>query len=317
MELIRGITNLRDRHRGCVASIGNYDGVHKGHQTIIARLKEQGEVLNLPTTIITFEPHPQEYFRGGKAPPRLTSFREKIQALKETGVDRVLCLRFGRRLSQMSPGEFVQKILIHGIGVRYLLVGDDFRFGKNRAGDFGFLQKAAASDGFYVDRVPTYLVDGERVSSSRVRNCLFAGDLAGVQELLGRPYLISGRVINGDKRGREWGFPTANINLENRPPPLHGIFAVRVNGLSVDGLPGVASLGNRPVVDGKRLLLEVFLFDFDQDIYGKRINVQFVKKLRDEKNFASVGELRKQIAKDVEDAKDYLALKGQLFPQLN
>ena len=303
MEVIRGIGNLRDRHRGCVASIGNYDGVHKGHQTIVAQLKEQGAVLNLPVTVITFEPHPQEYFRRDQAPRRLTGFREKIMALREAKVDRVLLLRFGRHLAQMSPGEFVQKILVDGIGVRYLLVGDDFRFGKDRTGDFAFLQKAAAADGFNVDRIPTYLVNGDRVSSSRVRACLAKGDMSGARELLGRHYTISGRVVHGDKRGREWGFPTANINLERRPPPLTGIFAVRVNGLSQDNSPGVASLGTRPVVDGEHLILEVYLFDFNQDIYGKRIAVQFIEKLRDEQDFANVETLKTQIAQDVIDAK--------------
>ncbi len=231
---------------------------------------------DLPVTVITFEPHPQEYFRHDQAPRRLTSFREKVEALRETGVDRVLCLRFGQPLAQMSPGEFVQKILVDGVGVRYLLVGDDFRFGKDRAGDFAFLQDAAAHDGFDVDRIPTCVVDGARVSSSRVRTCLMAGDLSGAKGLLGRPYIISGRVVHGDKRGREWGFPTANINLERRPPPLNGIFAVKVSGLSLDRLPGVASIGTRPVVDGEHLLLEVFLFDFDQEIYGQRLEVELM-----------------------------------------
>ena len=308
MEVIRGIGNLRDRHRGCVASIGNYDGVHKGHQTIIAQLKEQGSAHNLPVTVITFEPHPQEYFRRDQAPRRLTSFREKVMALQDAAVDRILCLRFGQQLAQMSPGEFVQNILVDGIGVRYLLVGDDFRFGKDRAGNFAFLQKAATNDGFKVDKIPTYLVNGHRVSSSRVRTCLNEGDLSGAQELLGRPYSISGRVVHGDKRGREWGFPTANINLERRPLSLNGIFAVRVNGLSRDNLPGVASLGTRPVVDGEHLWLEVFLFDFDQNIYGQRIEVEFVKKLRDEKNFGTVEELKEQIAQDADDARKYLEL---------
>jgi riboflavin kinase / FMN adenylyltransferase len=305
MELIRGLYNLRPRHRGCVATIGNFDGVHLGHQAVLGQLAEKAAELRLPTTVITFEPQPQEYFFPESARPRLTRLREKIQALQRYAVHRIVCLYFDRRLAQMPPEDFIQRLLIQGLGVRYLVVGDDFRFGKQRRGNFAMLQAAGAQLGFQVVHMHTFDIDGKRVSSTRIREALALGDLATAEKLLGRPYRMTGRVAQGDKRGRLIGFPTANIHLHRRMAPLAGVFAVEMYGLEVEPLSGVANIGTRPTVDGTRTVLEVHLFDFDQDIYGRYVQVEFVLKLRDEKRFDSFQALKEQIARDAAEARAF------------
>jgi len=306
MELIRGWHNLRPRHRGCVATIGNFDGVHRGHRAVLARLAQVGQELGLPATLLTFEPHPLEFLRPEAAPPRLTSLRNKLMALRDTGLARVLCLRFDRAFAALEPEEFVQRLLVERLGVRFLLVGDDFRFGRGRRGDFAMLQEAGKANGFAVEQMGTVLVDGERVSSTRVRQALLRGDLEQAERLLGRPYSICGRVIRGDRIGRTLGFPTANISLERTRPALLGIFVVQVR----DGdqlRPGVASVGTRPSVGGTRLLLEVHLLDFHGDLYGRHLQVEFLKRLRGEEYFDSLEALTAQIARDADAARDYFA----------
>lgn len=305
MQLIRGLHNLRPEHRGCVATIGNFDGVHLGHQAVIGQLGEEAGRLHLPSVLITFEPQPMEYFRPQQAPARLTRLREKVEALRRFHIDRLLCLAFNRKLAQMSAEDFISRVLIDGLGVKYLVVGDDFRFGKERRGDFAMLQAAGRRHGFAVVNMHTFLMDGERVSSTRVRGALNQSDLAAAQQLLGRTYRMSGRVAHGAKLGRQLGFPTANIHVHRKATPLQGIFVVEVFGIEGEPLPGVASLGTRPTVDGKTTILEVYLFDFERDIYGKYLQVSFLHKLRDEVRYTTLDALKIQIGKDVENARQY------------
>lgn len=305
MQLVRGLHNLRPRHRGCVATIGNFDGVHRGHQAILARLRERAAELGVPSCVVIFEPQPREFFAPDKAPARLTRLREKLCLLNEQGVDRVLCLAFNRRLRELSAAEFVHATLVQGLGVRHLEVGDDFRFGCDRAGDFDFLRKAGAAEGFTVEAATTIEVDGERVSSTRVRQALADGDLGAVEALLGRPFSLGGRVMHGQRLGRRLGAPTANIQLKRRSTPLNGVFVVSLE-LEGQQLAGVANIGTRPSVesDGKPHL-EVHLLDYQGDLYGRRVCVTFHRKLRDEQRFASLEALKTAIDADIAAARDY------------
>jgi riboflavin kinase/FMN adenylyltransferase len=303
MDLIRGIHNLRPRHRGCAATIGNFDGVHLGHQAVLGQLSERAGELRLPVTVITFEPQPREYFTPEQVPPRLTRLREKVEALRRFGVDRVLCLRFNDHLAGLPPEEFIRIILLEGLGVKYLVVGDDFRFGRGRAGNFDLLERVGASRGFPVVTMHSFSIGGVRVSSTRVREALEAGDLATAESLLGRPYRMSGRVAHGDKRGRTIGFPTANIYLHRTATPVQGVFAVELFGLEGEPVQGVANVGNRPTVDGTRSLLEVHLFDFYREIYGCHVQVEFLHKLRPERRFESFDALKRQIEDDAARAR--------------
>lgn len=306
MQIVRGIHNLRPEHRGCVATIGNFDGVHLGHQAVFRHLREKGAELGLPTTVITFEPQPQEYFTPQAAPARLTRMREKLQTLRDAGIDRVVLLEFGSKMAALTADEFVRGLLVEGLGVRYLFVGDDFRFGKGRTGDIELLRQAGQTHGFGVEDINTFLVGDERVSSTRIREMLAGGDLEGAAHYLGRPYRICGRVGHGEKRGRAIGFPTANIDLHRRVSPLQGVYAVLVYGLEDEALPAVANIGVRPTVAGEgRTLLEVHLFDFSGTIYGKHVEVEFCRKLRAERRFDSFEELRQQIQRDVESARQF------------
>jgi riboflavin kinase/FMN adenylyltransferase len=305
MELIRGQHNLSPRHRGCVATIGNFDGIHLGHQAVLGQLAEKSAALKLPSVVIIFEPQPQEYFAPQSAAPRLTRFREKMRALHRYAVHRVLCLRFDHRLAAMPAEEFIRRILIEGLGIRYLVVGDDFRFGRGRSGNFALLQKVGSQCGFQVVNMPTFRLDGERVSSTWIRDALAAGDLATAAKLLGRPYRMCGRVAHGDKRGRMIGFPTANIHLHRRNTPLTGVYAAEVYGLDAEPLPGVVNIGNRPTLGGTQTLLEVHLFDFHQDIYGRHMSVDFMRKLREERRFGSFEALREQILCDAREARAF------------
>ena len=307
MEFIRGHYNLRPEHRGCVVTIGNFDGVHLGHQSVLGQLAEKAAELDVPSVVITFEPHPQEFFGFDNTPPRLTRLREKLLALQRYSVDRVLCLHFNRQLAAMPAMDFIEKLLIQGLDVRYLVVGDDFRFGNKRQGDFAMLREVGQQRGFQVANLHTFLVDGMRVSSTRVRDALACGDLDEADKLLGRAYRMSGRVAHGDKRGRSIGFPTANVHLHRRATPVQGVFAVEVFGLEREPIEGVANVGVRPTVDGTRTLLEIHLFDFDEDIYGRHINVEFSRKLRAERQFENLETLRQQIAQDVEQARAFFA----------
>ena len=312
MELIRGLQNIRSKHCGCVATIGNFDGVHLGHQAVLGQLAEKAAELNLPTTLITFEPQPMEYFVPDKVPARLTRFREKMLALQRYSVDRVCCLSFNKKLAKLSAEDFIEQVLVQKLGVKYLVVGDDFRFGANRAGTFEMLVEAGKTYGFQVVSMHTFEIDNERVSSTRIRTALENGEMSEAEKLLGRRYRMSGRVAHGEKLGRELGFPTANIHLHRQASAIQGIFVVEVFGLDVfeqykQPLQGVASIGTRPTVNETKALLEVFLFDFDQEIYGRHIQVSFLKKLRDEEKYDSLDELIEQIQMDVKQAQAYFA----------
>lgn len=307
MELIRGLQNIGSNHHGCVATIGNFDGVHLGHQAVLGQLAEKAAELCLPTVLITFEPQPMEYFAPDKVPARLTRFREKMLALQRYSVDRVCCLSFNDKLAKLKAEDFIEQVLINKLGVKYLVVGDDFRFGLNRTGTFDTLVKAGEKYGFQVVSMHTFEIDAKRVSSTRIRHALEKGDMAGAEKLLGRRYRMSGRVAHGEKFGRELGFPTANVHLHRHASPVQGIFVVEVFGLDKEPLQGVASVGTRPTVNETKALLEVFLFDFDQDIYGEHIQVSFLKKLRDEEKFASIEKLKQQIQMDVVQAQAYFA----------
>ncbi|MCF6758697.1 bifunctional riboflavin kinase/FAD synthetase [Stutzerimonas balearica] len=305
MQLVRGLHNLRPRHRGCVATIGNFDGVHRGHQAILARLRERAAELGLPSCVVIFEPQPREFFAPDKAPARLTRLREKLCLLEQQGIDQVLCLAFNRRLRELSAAEFVQAVLVEGLAVRHLEVGDDFRFGCDRAGDFDFLLRAGAAEGFSVEAATTIEVDGQRVSSTRLREVLARGDLQAAQALLGRPFSLTGRIVHGQKLGRQLGAPTANVQLKRRSTPLSGVYMVS---LVLDGSPhpGVANIGMRPSVrsDGQPHL-EVHLLDLQADLYGRRAQVVFHHKLRDEQRFASLEALKAAISADIAAARDY------------
>jgi len=305
MELIRGFHNLKAQHRGCVATIGNFDGVHLGHQTVLGQLADKAAELGVPSVVISFEPYPKEYFAAEKAPARLTRLREKVNALSRYSVDRMLCLRFDEKFAQQPAREFIDKVLITGLDVRYLVVGDDFRFGHQRAGDFALLEEVGKQQGFEVVHLHTFNIDGDRVSSTRVRQALEVGDMATAEKLLGRPYRMSGRVAHGDKRGRTIGFPTANIHLHRQNTPVKGVFAVELFGIKGEPVAGVANVGTRPTVDGTRSLLEVHLFDFDEEIYGEYVHVEFVYKLRDETKFDSFDALKRQIDLDAKQARDH------------
>jgi riboflavin kinase / FMN adenylyltransferase len=290
----------------CALTIGNFDGVHPGHRALIERVTAKARELELVSCVLTFEPHPREFFDPQAAPARLTRLRDKLELIEAAGVERVHVARFDRRFASLSPERFVDDVLVNGLATRWLLVGRDFRFGARRAGDFAALAAAGARHGFEVESMPDVLFDGTRVSSSAVRAALAAGELDAAERLLGHPYTISGRVAHGAKLGRSLGFPTANIVLR-RPPPLSGIFVVEVDGLG----PGVASIGRRPTVNPVPLpLLEVHLFDWERDLYGEHLRVRFLKKLRDERKYDGLDALREAIAHDAREARDYFVNHG-------
>ena len=306
MELVRGLHNLRDRHKGCVLTIGKFDGVHLGHQAVLANLIKQARALNLPATVMVFEPQPEEVFAPDSAPARLSRIRDKYTELKALGVDRLLCVKFNKHFAGFSAEFFVEQLLVEKLGIKFLVVGDDFRFGKGRKGDFAMLQDEGLKCGFDVVSTQSFRLKDCRISSTAVREALAKNDFVEAREMLGRPFDISGKVIHGDKKGRTIGFPTANVLLKRCKAPVQGVFAVRVlhAGQYYDG---VANIGNRPTVAGERSQLEVHVFDFDQNLYGKFITVQLVAKIRDEKKFASFEQLKEQILVDAEQAKLLLA----------
>ncbi len=305
MEFVHSQHNLREQHRECVATIGNFDGIHLGHQAIIAQLKEAAISHALPAVVVTFEPLPQEYFMSEKAPARVLRLREKIESLREQDIDRMVCLRFDTSLANLSPEEFVKKILVEGLAVRYLVVGDDFRFGKDRKGDFSTLKTLGKQYGFDVVYTATCEIEGRRVSSTWLRDTLAAGDLELAHRLLGRHYSISGRIVHGDKRGHKLGFPTANVDMHRLISPVAGIFATKVHGLDDNALDAVTSIGTRPMFGGKVMILEAHLLNFDDDVYGKYVRVELLKQLRKEQTFATVEELKEQIKDDVENVRQF------------
>lgn len=303
VQVFRAFPDLASDH--VALTIGNFDGVHRGHQAMLTRLIEAAEDLALPSAALIFDPPPREFFAREAAPPRLSSMRDKLEQFGAHDVARVHIARFNAALASLSGEEFIERILVQKLGVRWVLVGDDFRFGRGRGGNLATLRVAAKR--FSVEEMGTVSVDGERVSSTAVRNALAAGELEHAARLLGRPYAISGHVAHGDKRGKSLGFPTANIALWHKPA-LTGIFAVRVRGLGHAPRAAVASLGVRPTVKADaEPLLEVFVFDFNEAIYGRRVSVEFLHKLRDEERYPDVDALTRQIHADVAQAREYFA----------
>lgn len=306
MTLIRGIEKLQKHHGPCVASIGNYDGVHLGHQHVIKTLLQHSQRLGVKSTVISFEPLAKEFFRPNSV-QRLTSIEERAELLFSLGVDQVLCVDFNAQFAAYSPQGFVKDVLLDGLGIKHLCVGDDFRFGKDRAGDFALLAALGQRHGFAVTAHETFELQGSRVSSGRVRVALGEGDFVLADRLLGRPYVIQGQVSKGQQLGRTIDFPTANIVLPEMLMPLNGVFAVKCELEDGSEVAGVANIGSRPTVDGKENRLEVHLFDFDADIYGQTLSVSFVKKIRNEKKFDSFDDLKVQIQKDARLARGILS----------
>lgn len=306
MELIRGIHNIRDKHHGCVLTIGKFDGVHLGHQAVLKQVLLQASRLNLPAIVMVFEPQPEELFTPEYAPARLSLLRDKYKYLQEVGVHKLLCVRFSRAFASMSPTQFVQDFLVDKLGVKFLVVGDDFRFGFNRVGDFEFLQKAGSEKGFQVVSTQSFRMAEHRISSTAIRNALYINDFEQANAMLGRPFVISGKVVHGEKNGRKIGYPTANILLNRHKSPLSGVFAIKVK-LIGNLYKGVANIGKRPTLNGSRMQLEVNIFEYNGDLYGKFLEVEFIAKIRDEIKFSDLQTLKQQILKDAEQARQLLA----------
>lgn len=312
-KLIRSFHNVTNTDQGGVVTIGNFDGVHLGHQALLKRVIEEAKQRGVPSVVMTFEPHPLEFFKKDQASiARLTRFREKFLALQAVGIDRVLVVPFNQALANQSASDFVQHLLANTLRPQHVIVGDDFHFGRQRQGDFKMLADLGREHGYTAEAMPTYQLEGSRVSSTRIRTILQSGDLDLAKTLLGRPYSMQGRVRYGDQLGRQWGFPTANIFLQRELAPVMGIYTVLVHGLGDKPLPGAANLGVRPTVDGTRALLEVHLLDFNKQIYGHCVEVEFCKKLRDEERFANIELLKTQIADDVNKTRDYFQKQGIL-----
>ena len=304
MEFIRGLHNLRPHHKGCVLTIGAFDGFHLGHRELLRHLRSTGDQLKLPTTLVTLEPLPREFFAPGKAPARLMSLREKIETAASLQVDRMLCIRFTDAVSAIPAREFIEQVFVAQLGVRHIVVGDDLRFGHEKRGDFGLLQSLGSLHGFAVQQAPTVSLDGQRVSSSRIRAALEQADFAAAERLLGSPYAIVGRVGVGQRFGSQLGFPTANIGLYRHRVAMAGVYTVEVLGAAPEPLCGVANVGTRPTLAQlPKPLLEVHLLDFSGDLYGRRLKVLFRHRLRSEQRFASVEQLREHIVRDVADAR--------------
>lgn len=308
MRLIRGLNHLEPLRAGCVLTIGNFDGLHLGHQRVLVRLAEQGRRLQLPSVAMVFEPQPLEYFLADHAPSRLTRLREKAIQFAKQPLDELLVLPFNRTLADYDADQFIRDILVDKLHIKHLAIGDDFHFGKARRGNFALLQHRGEEYGFSVEATDSFELDGLRVSSTLIRDALGEGDLSQAKLLLGRDYSVCGRVAHGDKRGRQLGFPTANLQMFRKNTPLVGVFAVTMTGLGDKELHGVANLGNRPTVDGVgQAVLETHLFDFNQDIYGRYVEVHFKAKLRDEIRFDSLAALQRQIEQDVATAQAFFA----------
>lgn len=307
MELIRGIYNIRPRHHGCVLTIGNFDGVHLGHQAVLKQLIVKAHEMSLPATVMCFEPQPLEMFAPSRVPARLTRFRDKYLQLKNVGVERLLCVNFNAHFANLTAEEFVRRLLVEQLGVKFLVVGDDFRFGKDRVGNFDMLVAAGKQYGFEVVSTQSFCVSKQRVSSTAIRQALASDNLVDAETMLGRPYSINGRVSHGRKLGRTIGFPTANVPLKRRVSPVSGVYAVEVYGVGEKPIPGVANIGHRPTVKGVRQQLEVHLFDFHSDLYGRQIEVVLRHKLRDEQKFESFDALKAQIEHDAQSARLWLA----------
>jgi len=310
MKVFRGLPNAVSR-APCALTIGNFDGVHRGHQALLARVREAANRLGVEAAVMTFEPHPREFFARmagdlAKAPTRVANLRDKLQALADAGIDRVVVEHFNAHFASMSPQDFVEKVLVQGLHVKWVMVGEDFCYGARRAGNLATLIEAGKKYGFQVESLPTVSSHGIRISSSEVRKALEQSDFALAERLLGHPYRISGHVVHGKKLGRTLGFPTLNLRIAHKRPALSGIFVVQVHGLAADPVPGVASLGVRPTVeDSGRVMLEAHLFDYAQQCYGKLVRVEFLKKLRDEEKYADLPTLTAAIERDADYAREF------------
>lgn len=317
MKVFRGLPNLASR-APCALTIGNFDGVHRGHQALLARVREAASRMGIEAAVMTFEPHPREFFARlagdlSKAPTRIANLRDKLQSLSNAGIDRVIVEHFNAHFAAMSPQDFVEKVLVHGLHVKWLMVGEDFCYGAKRAGNIDTLVEAGKKYGFEVETMPTVMNEGARISSSAVRAALARGEFSLVAQLLGHPYAVSGHVIHGKKLGRTIGFPTMNLRVAHKRPALSGIFAVQVHGLADKPLPGVASFGVRPTVeDSGRVLLETYVFDYAQECYGTVVRVEFLKKLRDEEKYDDLPTLTAAIARDEQQARAFFRERGAL-----
>jgi riboflavin kinase / FMN adenylyltransferase len=307
MELVRGLNSFSKALRGCVLTVGNYDGVHLGHQQMIRALKRRAAELGAPATVLVFEPSSKEFIDPDAAPARLTRWREKFAALSALDVDRLVTLRFNERMRAMSPEDFVEQLIVRGLGARHVVVGDDFRYGSKACGTIDSLRAAGRLRGFGVEQIAPFVLDGVRVSSTLVRERLERADFSGAARFLGRPYRMIGHVAHGKELGRTLGFPTANLHLMRRKSPTWGVMAVRVYGIDAGSRNGVASLGTRPTVNGTEPLLEVHVFDFEGDLYGRLIEVEFVAKLRDEVKFDTVDSMVAQMRVDAANARELLS----------
>jgi riboflavin kinase/FMN adenylyltransferase len=308
-KFIRGLHNLKPAQTGCVATIGSFDGIHLGHRAILKQLIGKAKDLKLPSVVMIFEPQPQEFFSGEQAPARLMRLREKVEEFIKVGIDKVFCLQFNRSLRGLSATDFVEQVLVSGLKIQYLVVGDDFRFGHDRSGNFQLLQNFGKNNNFEVIDTCTMEYKGERISSTRIRSALKASKFNFAERLLGAPYRITGCVIYGQGLGREIGVPTANVQLQRFSAPLNGVFIVQVY-IDERCLQGVANVGIRPTIgDLIEPILEVHLIDFNEDIYGRRIHVEFKSKIRDEKIFPSLNLMVKEIHRDIHHAKQYFSVQ--------
>ncbi len=306
MELIRGLHNLAPRHRGSVVSIGNFDGLHRGHQALIAKLKTLSVQHGLPSTVVIFEPTPREFFAKDAAPPRIANLRDKLRGLERAGIDRVLCLRFDRKLAALSAENFIERVLIDGLGTRAVIVGDDFRYGKNRSGDLALLRQVGAKSGFTAEGVGTIVLDAQRCSSTGLREALQKPDLDAAERMLGHRYRILGRVRGGLKLGAKLGMPTANLHLHKPPALAQGVYAVRAYwGARPRGARAVASLGVRPTLGLSACLLETHVFDFNGSLYGAEMEIEFWRYLRPQLRFDTLDALAAQMQADGADARSF------------
>ncbi len=309
MELVRGLVNLSDQHKNCVLTIGNFDGVHIGHQHVLDKLKAEAKLHGVPAAVMIFEPQPQEVFLGEKASARILTFRDKYKKLEKMGIDRLICVRFCKAFSSLSAHDFIETLLVNKLGVKHLIVGDDFRFGKKRSGDFDFLKQESKQFGFTVENTQTFCYSEKRASSTAIRQFLEASDFNSAEQLLGEAFKMQGRVIHGQKNGRKFGFPTANIAVKRKVLPIKGVFAVEAT-LDNVVFKGVANIGNKPTLNGLKPVLEVFIFNFDQQIYGQRLTIKPLFKIRDEQKFESLEKLISQIKLDVAHAQSKLSQNG-------
>ncbi len=305
MEIINGLHNLRSRHRGCVLTIGNFDGVHRGHRQLIDALCEKAKALGVPSMLMTFEPQPREFFAGTKLPARLTRFREKVYLLDQTPLDRLLCLPFNERTANIEADWFAKDFVVDQVGAKHLVIGDDFRFGRGREGDFALFERYGQIHGYSVSAMSTLLQGEARISSTLIRETLAAGNFTAAANLLGHEYFIMGRVVYGRQLGRQLNVPTANIRLQRYRAALEGVYCVTVEGIAGAVRHGIANIGVRPTVDGKEPLLEVHVFDYTGNLYGDLIKVTFKQKLREEQAFDSIDALKTQINQDIEQARHY------------